>query len=155
MHLPLSHTSTRRFHATSDFQISKVHTVPQCLLLEDMGLIPFQGAPAEPTSGSFREANHPSFRSQHGCLSPATHWPALSGCFEQTKIWALSEYLHSQLPPWNAFHPMPSLTVLFILKDLFCSSKSFLTSSSQMRLFPLWIFVTSFVSFTAHLSLWL
>lgn len=99
-------------------------------------------------------ANHPSFRSQHGCLL-SSHTGRLSMYALNRPRSGLSQsiYTLNSLPGMLSILCLPRLTVLFILKDLFCSSKSFLTSSSQMRLFPLWIFVTRhFVSFTAHIS---
>lgn len=120
-----------------DFQIIKVHTAySQCLLLEDMGLIPFRGAPAEPTSELFqRELNHPSFRSQHGCLL-SSHTGRLSMYALNRPRSGLSQsiYTLNSLPECFPSYAFPALTVLFILKDLFVQVNLSLTLS-QMRLF--------------------
>ena len=99
-------------------------------------------------------ANHPSFRSQHGHLL-SSHPGRLSVDALNRPRSGLSQriYTLNSLPGMLSILCLPRLTVLLILKDLFCSSKPFLTSSSQMRSLPLWIFVTRhFVSFTAHIS---
>lgn len=55
--------------------------------------------------------------------------------------------------PSYAFPAWLSYSSFGLNLRFFCSSKPFLTSSSQMRSLPLWIFITHhFVSFIAHIS---